>query len=431
MSDVTEEAVVPLGSAPPQAGTRPAQFRRSFDESFGSNGGSLSARGATAKDEASEDIVGSRPKYNLPESVRKGLAALEKGEALEERPNPAASSQAAAAPAAAGTTAQVSPAGSSVVTPAAAAAAAPQPDAELKTAHERALARNAELLAENEGLKKRPQREMTAREKRLDEAERGYLDNSTGSIRRFLAAVHDVDDPESPAVTEELARLVMELNAGELKVPLDAQQAELLRGARTRMALERDKREMRAEREAAQRPQPTDTDSAHTQLIGDFIGAKGADGKSIADANPHLMALSEEFTGLKPNAFLLAVIRNGFETGEYDRKTQDAQLITAAAAKAESLMKAKYDRMTGSLRPTSTAAQPTPASPAIASPTEGVKDQSPAVRTITNASASVAPATLPATKPATTEEKPLNRKDFRNENEYRRAVARKYWPNSQ
>ena len=293
--------------------------------------------------------------------------------------------------------------------------AKPEPNDEHRVANERLAARNRELLSELETLRKSgSQREPEPRFKALAEAERGYLDDSTGALRKFIAAAIGVDDPAHKDVDAELAGLYQDLTAKELGIELDESKRALREVTRTRQLRARDQREARTQQEKpAAAPATAQTDNAeHVALIGGKLPTIGA-------KYPLTMALAERMHGAKPEALLLRVIHEGFATGEFDPSSSDDLLIEQALKKTETHYQALADDI-GKARPSNSTATPTTADATA----NQEKAQPQAGRSITNASASVAPATPPAKQPeTTTKTEPV----YRTEHERRMAIARKHF----
>ena len=285
---------------------------------------------------------------------------------------------------------------------------------------------NQRLLQELDGLRKAPRGEMSAREKALDEAERTYLDDNVGAIRRVIATVLGVDDPNHKDVDAELSGLYVDLTSRELNVPLEASHKATREAVRARQLLARDKRERKAEEEAKANRASTDDESRKANEAATFIenrlSTKRTDGTSIAESHPLLMGLAESIDGMAPTKLLWKAIEQGVKAGKYDPASGDDNLIAAAAKDIED----HYTRLSEKIaksKPTKVDAAN--AAPAVAvEPASTDQRQSKATRTITNASASVAPAT-PAKKaePVKTEERPK----FKNDKE-RRAWALRHIP---
>lgn len=317
-----------------------------------------------------------------------------------------------------------------VTTPPAAAAAVTtpavadtvDPTIEFRTANERLSTRNRELVAENEKLKGGgARREPSAREKALDEIERMYAEDSVGAIRRLQALALGIDDHASKDVDAELSGLYQDLTARELGVSLDDTAQAKREAMRTRQILARDKRERKAETEAAAKPvedpEATQTAQMHT-IIGNELSLKRADGKSIAERFPLLTAFAADLEGSKPEALLWTGIKRAIQAGELDPNAPNDKLLEAVASQIETRYQALADKLVEARKPST--AQPIPATDAKDNQAQG---QGHGTRTITNASASVAPATPPAKKP---EPKVEDKPKWKNEKERRRELARRH-----
>lgn len=426
MSEWTDE-VSPIGT-----GREPTQRagRRSFTEtiSIGANGSSEAKAGDPGDREVETIKLGARAGRQFSDNARRMLDNIDKhgtvDDAAPSAETPTAevvSPPAAAVPAVAVPAPTVTPVGAA---PAAAAVAPiPDPAAEHRERAERLTEHNRKLLSELETLKAAPRhREPTAREKALDEAERSYIEDPVASIRRLVATAIGSDDPKSKEVDSELTGLYQDLTERELGVALDPSQKFNRETARTRRLRERDKRDLRAEQEAAAKPaddsEARQADAAHASIGRDLTA------REHSKTYPLLMGLATELHGMPPEALIWREIRAGVASGEFDSKAGDQQLIDAASKKIETQYQALADRI-GKARPTaasSTATPQTQASPA----TESKADpQGTGVRTITNASASVAPATPPAKKPEPTA--PTEQPKYRNEKERRQALAAKHF----
>lgn len=400
------DEVSPVGSA---GGDR---NRRTINETV--HVGSLDARQDRDPDVEHDTItIGRRGAGRvLSASAQRILDNIDK-HGTAEAPD-ADTAETASPPAAAGVTdagAKASPAAAPPPAVAAAAPDAPNEHVERLTTH------NRKLLAEIETLKAKPSRgAMTAREKALDEAERGYIENPMASIRQLVATAIGSDDPKSKEVDAELTGLYQDFTERELAVALNPADKAARESARTRRMLERDKRDRRAEAEAAQ-PRPAEPDPSADSVA--IISGKLAAGNH-ADKFPLLMNLSKDFDGAAPAELLWKVISHDIGSGELDPKTADEDLIAHASNKIETHYQALADKI-GKARPSPSTAAQTQASPATESKAEPPGN---GPRTITNASASVAPATPPAKKPETPTEAPPK---YRNEAERRKALALKHF----
>lgn len=424
-----EQTVSPLGGGSGGANAGGIAARPVIDQTFERGGD----RGIVQSDSKPviQQIVrsggASAGGMKLPDSVRQMLAKMDEPDAA---PDPKTeSSPAAPGPDVAGAArSAVSPPASS---PTGAAAATPTPQAapasdEHRARADRFEARNRELVAEVERMKSAPRSELDARLKALDEAEKLYLDNPHAAVRKFLAVVRGVEkyDPEHADVSDEMSGLYKDLTARELKVELDQGEVARRESARTRMLLARDRRERDATSKVT--AAPTDTPEAqqaaqHTAIIGNRLAMKQDDGKTVGEAYPLTMKLAERLNGMRPEALILAKIRHGVETGEFEAadpnerdpraiERHNQKLIEQAARAIETQYQALSDAF-GQARPQqpqpSTAATPTPPD------TKATQDagRSQVAPSITNASASVAPATPPAKQDAPKEEEqPFHRR---------------------
>jgi hypothetical protein len=299
---------------------------------------------------------------------------------------------------------------------------AAQPQDDYRGVSERLTAKNRELLAEIEQLKGRPSRELNATEKALQKAYSTYWDDSVGAVRQFLAVVHGHEDPAHKDVDSELSGLYQDLTARELDVPLDKNEQAIRESARTRQILAREKRERQAE-QAPTRASADDPDARlfaeHSQIVGTRLSSRLADGKTVGDAYPLTHKAAERLHGQKPEALILSVIREGVRTGEIDENASNDSKIEQAAKKIEAHYQALADMFDEARKPATSTATPTPAADAKANQ-EQARNQ--VGRSITNASASVAPATPPAKQPEKTDaELPRSRKRPGETEDMRRA----------
>lgn len=286
--------------------------------------------------------------------------------------------------------------------------AAPSPADVITAERDRYAEHNRQLLAELDGVRKAPARgEPSEREKALDEAERTYLDDPIASVRRLIGTVLGVAH-DSKDVDTELSGLYTDLTSRELNVPLEAAHKATREAIRARQMLARDKRERKAESEATVNRGTQDEESRHTEEAATFIdgrlSTKSMTGKSIADDHPLLMQFAEELDGMKPSTLLWKVIQRETKTGVLDPKMPDDQMIPAAAKLVERHYQSLAERF-GKARPTLTPTDTAKTDPAKATANASQEQrQTPGARTITNATASVAPATSPTKKAAPKQE---------------------------
>lgn len=287
---------------------------------------------------------------------------------------------------------------------------------------------NRRLLAENESLRKAPKMTKSERDAALAEAEQAYVDEGpVVAIRKFLSTVigaaHDSKD-----VDAELSGLYADLTARELNVPLEASHQALREIARARLALARDKREKSEVAAATKAPDQSDESAQVAQaatFIDNLLTTKRESGKSFADDHPMLMNLAEHFDGLKPHELLARVIKRDIQVGTLDPSLGNDALVKEAAQRIEAHYNALADKVTKAKPQPKTVTDTAKAGdskPATAGKTSTDQRQSTGAQKLTNASASVAPATSPKTKKPTTapEEKPK----FKNDKERREWALR-------
>lgn len=260
---------------------------------------------------------------------------------------------------------------------------------------------NRELLAQNETLSKVPKAIDDPRIEALLAADQAYVDEGpVAAVRKFisvvLSAAHDSKDVEA-----ELAGLYTDLTARDLGVPLETSHLAMREAARARLALARDKRERKAQSEAAsQKPANTGSDQvdeAAITYIDNQLTTKREGGKSFADEHPMLMAMAEHLDGVKPGKLLAKVIKQEIQVGNLDRNLPDDVLIRKAAQRIEEHYQGLWKKFPASQPKTDiTKSGDQKTAPAKAASNE--QRQQTQARTINNASASVAPATSPKTK---------------------------------
>lgn len=420
MSEWVDE-VAPAAGAPVRGG-------RDMGNSRGSRGsitedvvvGSMVARPAAGAGSVDEDFtVGPRGGRALSDGARKMLANIDKHDSVHDESPPAATG---AAVAVSPDLPVVTPAGAAPVAAAVAPPPAPDPAAEHIEARTKLEEHNRKLVAELAAARARPARgEPTARDKALDEAEKGYLGDSVGSVRRLIATALGIEDPASKDVDKELTYLYHDLTKRELGVALDPAVQNDRENDRTRRMLERDRRErtapVSAPDETAAR---TAQDAAQATAIAGMLP-----GLKHAEKYPLLTAHSEALHSAKPEVLIWEVIKHEIAAGVIrpdanGKYPDDATLIDHASKTIETRYQALRDRFA----PAAATSTATPTQPTVT--TDAKADPAPGVRTITNASASVAPATLPAAKPEPTTA-PMK---FKNDKERIRYLANKHFPDA-
>jgi hypothetical protein len=257
---------------------------------------------------------------------------------------------------------------------------------------------NRKLVADVEAAGKVKRGEPSARDKALDEAERMYLDDNVGAIRKLIATVLGVDDPKHPDVDGELAGLYTDLTARELNVPLEQATKAVREAARAKQMLARDKRERKAEEEAKATKVEPDQEAKRAEEVGTFIEgrltSKAADGQSIGDQYPLLMSLAEDLDGLKPSDLLWRVLQVETKAGNIEVVPDNDKMLHAAARLIEAHYATVAEKISSKVKPKTDTAT-TGDKPATPVTTREVQRQGQAARSITNAQASVAPAAPP------------------------------------
>lgn len=287
----------------------------------------------------------------------------------------------------------------------------------------RTEAANTRLTKELEAARATPKSERTPHETELVGAYDSYVnEGSVPALRKFLGAVIGAA-PDSKEVGAELAGLYADLTAQELGVPLEQSTQAMREAARARLALHRDKRERKAESD--KNAEPVNPDEAQqiakaVPYVENLMVTKGQSGTSIADEFPLLMSLAEHFDGMKPAEVIARAVKREITIGSLDPDSTEDTAVRTVARKIE----AYYDGLAKKIEAARASKQkPDTTKPGEKKPSPAaVKEskeqrQSQGARTITNATASVAPATPPPKKKAaaTSEKK---RSDFKSEREY-------------
>lgn len=298
-------------------------------------------------------------------------------------------------------------------------AAAPTPPEDWKTQLETTAAErtryetaNKALLSELEELKKQPARKAASA--LLEEAGSEYIDNSKGSLRKLIANAFGLDDPNHADVTAELSALANDLTSELFGVQLDTAQQASREAAKARQALARDKRERKAESDANANKATATAETSQAEQSAAFIGnrlSQARDGKALREQFPLTMALAERVDGMSPEKLIWTVYQRESKLGRYDqaRSSDDDYLITETARLIETHYQALADAVAK--------AKPLPSTSTATTEQAGLKPdaqesarkdqrQSHGARTLTQAAASVAPATQPAVKTKTEKAKP-------------------------
>lgn len=309
----------------------------------------------------------------------------------------------------------------------------PDPAAALAEERDRLLARNREMVAELEAARKAPKAKRTERETALIAAESKYYDEGTiPALRQFLSVVTGAP-PDSKEVDAELAGLYTDLTARELGVGLDPNQQALRDNARTRLLLARDKRE-KAE---AGKTDPDDSAEVvnyeeGTKHVTALLSTKTQNGASLKDEYPTLMALAEDFDGYAPSEVVARTIRHEIMTGTLDPKVHsDVDMVRHAASKIEKYYASRAAALRAKLTPSKKPDTTTPSGkkPKVAVEASNAQRQSTGAPTITNATASRAPAKNPKPdqKAPTTKQGRKTRKDFPSDAAWRNHLLDKHF----
>lgn len=276
-------------------------------------------------------------------------------------------------------------------------------------AYAKLLDHNTRLVAELDALRRQAP-SKSEREKQFDEIEGLFVDNPISGFRKVMSMVMGVPE-DSKEIDRHEQFLETELTSKRAKLELTPESEADRKAARTLVAIQREMRARKAEEtKQATTPVADPAEEIATQkssIIGNLLTATKHEEKY-----PLLMAWSEGVHGVRPERLLWGIIDNGFNTGEFDRSTPDDQLIDQASNKVETYYQGLLEK---AKKPTSTA------QPAATAESEGKNPDPPGpkVGTISNAQASVAPATLPATKTP-------DKKTYTTEKERRMAIIRSH-----
>lgn len=430
MSVEVVEELAPVGGSRPSVGnshTARGQLHESITVGSRTSGFSEPVRETTGNAPVEQETmtIGKRLGRSLPAGAQKMLDNIDKHGTVSDDPPAVVANDAPPAAAAPAPAAPATPTGAPQVAPTAAATAAPDKSTEDAIAEHRSRAdrlaeHNQKLVTELEQLRSRPARgEPTAREKALDEAERTIIDDSVGAVRKVIATALGVDDPKHPDVDKHLTWLYHDLTERELGVPLDPSIKAQRESERVKHLLARDKRDRTQEAQKPAEPAVDQELAQKSAVVARMIG----EGDHVTKY-PLLRSLSEDFDGMKPEVLLWKEISRGLKTGEYANPTtreQDNALIDQASRRIESHYQVLAEKISKATQkaPTSTA---TPTQATVATD-QKAEPQGTGPRTITNASASVAPATPPAAQPAPTQ---TPAKPWRNEKERVRMLIAKH-----
>lgn len=309
--------------------------------------------------------------------------------------------------------------------PAEPAAAAPDP--KLTAEIERLQAHNRKLVSELEARSSAPA--LDDRHQELDAIEKMAIENPIGALERLFTLAIGAKEAKDPAVQRFLSGVYGDWTERELKVPMDRAARAEFGSERNNLLIQRDRRERAAgETSAAEKAKAADRERSVRETVTTLD-------RQLTEARhsekfPHLMN-SELFDGITPGQRLFTAIAQGIAAGDWEKVPSDDKLVEHYSAKLDKELQARDQKLRAyyTPKPTTSTATPTPAS----EPSKDKASDAPAkadqagVRTITNASASVAPPKPPvAAAPATAgkDDKPPT---FRNEAERRLWLARKHF----
>lgn len=306
-------------------------------------------------------------------------------------------------------------------------------DADLKARYERALEHNKRLVEELEARDKAGPGELDDRYKELDAIERDWSSDPIASMRRMVALNAGLKS-DDPMVDRLMGHIYKEWTGKEFKVEMDDGTRAAIGTDRNRLLIERDKRERAAaqkrEEDRAKKSEAERRAQAAVKYLEDQLGSKYADRYQLLKEHAPL------FDNLSPAHALFTAISRGIAAGQHKETDPDDILIDHYARELEERYKPRYSRLeeifTKKLEPTfekkfkttATATSTTTPGQAPASEARDPAADAPrdGARTLTNASASVAPPAPPAdATPAKDDKQPPK---WRSEEERRQYFAR-------
>lgn len=301
---------------------------------------------------------------------------------------------------------------------------APAADPDLAARAARLTEHNRKLVAELEQLRARGGEDPDERLQSLDAIERGLTTDGLGSIRKLVALNIGAKDAAAPEVDRAMAGLYAEWTAAELKVEMDPARRALLEAERNRALIERDKRDREAGTKAEQAKAAKEAEARHAAEVGRRLDTHLTETKH-AERFPLLMKHSKTFDGVSPGELLFSAVRAGIKAGEFPDTTDNETLIDHYSKEIETHYRGIRDSLA---EPATSTATPAPAPVPPTDKKAGATETG--ARTITNASASVAPPAPPA-KPTTPAETDSNsapkRRAGERESAFRERLAKHYF----
>jgi hypothetical protein len=408
---------------------------RSMLASVDKHGDFRDAKPASAPAAGGGEQIGDAPAEGASEG---GAAAqgTESAPAASETPGGSEGGGAAAtegdAPSA--TTAAPGPAADKAPTEPAKPAAASQPDPDLIARAARLEEHNAKLLAELETARAKPAAEPDEHTKTLHEIERNLSSDFVGSLRKLMA-LHAGLKEDSPDLDQLMAGGYSEWTAKELKLQLDPAQQASIGTRRNTLLIERDKRERDAAAKAAEAKAAADAEQRSNAEYARQLDTHLETVKH-GEKYPLMMALAPDLDGMSPGALLRTLVQRGIKSGEIPKEWTGDKLTEHYSNKIEAHYQKHIERIEAVKAKAKPAAPPTSTAPQAQASDSTTDNKAGApsntgARTITNASASVAPASPPAATPsAPTPAGPPKRKAGESEHAFRRRAAAHFFPDS-
>jgi len=269
---------------------------------------------------------------------------------------------------------------------------------------------NSRLLAENESLRRSAvPADVAERIKAQDELDRLWLTDPVKAYEKKMAALLGVAE-DAPDIAAHRGYFEVDLTHKRIGVPLTDDSDAARKAARTLAAIQLEMRARKADETKPTPPQAPQEDPAE-RIVAQHIST---------EKYPLIFALTEHDYGVKPERMIWAEINHRLRIGQLDPKMTDAQLIDTVVPEIEARYEAQYQarmsKYTAAKRPSSATSVTI-----AAAPVEEKKPDPPsqAVPTLTNATASVAPATPPVPKAA-------DKATYRNRMEKRIAIIKSH-----
>src|SRR5688572_4706937 len=258
-----------------------------------------------------------------------------------------------------------------------------------------ALERYEAQLAE---ARKGSEEALAKRAALVEAAEQEYLSDPIKALYKYVAASLGHDDPDHEDVKKEVNDLWLDLTSHAGGVTQDPAHLAKRQSDRTRREWEREKKGRAASGKkdaeaAAQREQE--------QKVQGIIGEIDKVVSPQAEKYPHLVALAPLLEGKTPGQVIYQLVAEGIKRGDFKADEADEVLIAKAAKAAETYYTKRADPIRAAVTKTTSTAKPAAVEKtAPAAQVEREKPRTSKEARVTNADASVAPATPPAKQPA-------------------------------